>query len=118
MTVALTILTALATIYFASVRTEHPSSSARSNDPRNPTTAAAQSPLELDWETTANEINTLSTDVEIRLRSPREREAFAEELLEAIARLAAKYHDETHPDGRTYRVVVAAHPIRPTKRKP
>ena len=61
---------------------------------------------------------TLSTDVEIRLRSPREREAFAEELLEAIARLAAKYHDETHPDGRTYRVVVGAHPIRPSKRKP
>jgi hypothetical protein len=56
--------------------------------------------------------------VEIRLRSPREREAFAEELLAAITRLAAKYHDETAPDGRTYRVVVAAHPIRPTKRKP
>jgi len=60
---------------------------------------------------------TLSTDVEIRLRSPREREAFAEELLDAIARLAAKYHDETHPDGRTYRLVVGAHPIRPTRRK-
>jgi DNA-binding transcriptional ArsR family regulator len=61
---------------------------------------------------------TLSTDVEIRLRSPREREAFAEELLEAIARLAAKYHDENHPDGRTYRVVVGAHPICQTRRKP
>lgn len=60
---------------------------------------------------------TLSTDVEIRLRSARDREAFAEELLGAIASLAAKYHDETHPDGRTYRVVVAAHPIRPTRRK-
>ena len=62
---------------------------------------------------------TLSTDVEIRLRSPQERAAFAEELLETITRLAAKYHDESHPDGRTYRVVVAAHPIRSTtKRKP
>lgn len=61
---------------------------------------------------------TLSTDVEIRLRSPGDREAFAEELIEAVARLAAKYHDETHPDGRTYRVVVGAHPIRSTKRKP
>jgi predicted ArsR family transcriptional regulator len=64
---------------------------------------------------------TLSTDVEIRLRSSKEREAFAEELLEAIARLAAKYHDEKHPDGRTYRLVVGAHPIRPTnptKRNP
>jgi len=60
---------------------------------------------------------TLSTEVEIRLRSPREREAFAEELIEAVTRLAAKYHDESHPDGRTYRVVVGAHPIRSTRRK-
>ena len=69
-------------------------------------------------EKAGKRLPTLSTDVEIRLRSPREREAFAEELLEAIARLAAKYHDEIHPDGRTYRVVVGAHPIRPTRRKP
>ena len=69
-------------------------------------------------EKAGKRLPTLSTDVEIRLRSPREREALAEELLEAIARLAAKYHDENHPDGRTYRVVVAAHPIRSTKRKP
>jgi predicted ArsR family transcriptional regulator len=61
---------------------------------------------------------TLSTDVEIRFRSANAREAFAEELLDTIARLAAKYHDETHPDGRTYRVIAAAHPIRPTRRKP
>ena len=60
---------------------------------------------------------TLSTDVEIRFRTAREREAFAEELLGAIARLAAKYHDETYPDGRTYRVVVGVHPIRSTRRK-
>jgi DNA-binding transcriptional ArsR family regulator len=58
---------------------------------------------------------TLSTDVEIRLSSPQAREAFAEELLDVVTRLAAKYHDETHPDGRLYRVVVGAHPIRPNK---
>jgi hypothetical protein len=68
-------------------------------------------------EKAGQRLPTLSTDVEIRLRSPREREAFAQELLEAIARLAAKYHDEVHPDGRTYRVVVGAHPIRRTRRK-
>ena len=64
---------------------------------------------------------TLSTDVEIRFRSPAEREAFAGELLDALARLTAKYHDDSHPDGRLYRVVVGAHPIRPkkvTKRNP
>jgi hypothetical protein len=27
-------------------------------------------------------------------------------------------HDEIHPDGRTHRVVVGAHPIRRTRRKP
>jgi DNA-binding transcriptional ArsR family regulator len=68
-------------------------------------------------EKAGKRLPTLSTDMEIRLRSPAEREAFAEELLGAIASLAAKYHDETHPDGRTYRVVVAAHPIRPSRRK-
>ena len=61
---------------------------------------------------------TLSADVEIRLRSPADREALAEDLLGAIAGIAAKYHDEAHPDGRTYRVVLGAHPIKPTRRKP
>lgn len=69
-------------------------------------------------EKSGKRLPTLSTDVEIRLPSPQAREAFAEELLQAIATLAAKYHDEKHPDGRTYRVVVGAHPINPRKRKP
>jgi len=60
---------------------------------------------------------TLSADFEVRLRSPAEREAFAAELLAAVASLAGKYHDETHPDGRAYRVVIGAHPIK-ARRKP
>jgi DNA-binding transcriptional ArsR family regulator len=60
-------------------------------------------------------VPTLSTDVEIRFRTPLERETFAEELLDTIARLAAKYHDDAHPDGRSYRVVVGAHPIRSSR---
>ncbi|QJR09789.1 hypothetical protein DSM104443_00839 [Usitatibacter rugosus] len=59
---------------------------------------------------------TLSADVEVRLASPKAREAFAGELLEAIARLAAKYNDTQAPDGRTYRLVVGAHPIRSPRR--
>lgn len=59
---------------------------------------------------------TLSTDVEVRFKSPDDRAAFAEELLEAVARLAAKYHDDIHPGGRSYRVVVGAHPIKPTRK--
>jgi DNA-binding transcriptional ArsR family regulator len=58
---------------------------------------------------------TLSTEAEIRLRSPEERQAFAEELVEAVARLVAKYHDDKHPDGRSYRLVVGAYPIRGRK---
>lgn len=61
---------------------------------------------------------TLSTEVEIRLGSPQQRQAFAEELLEAVAGLAQKYHDDAHPEGRTYRLVVGAHPIAPRRRKP
>jgi predicted transcriptional regulator len=60
---------------------------------------------------------TLSAEVEIRLRSPRERQAFAEELLDSITRLVDKYHDADARDGRSYRLVVGAHPIRPSRRK-
>ena len=60
---------------------------------------------------------TLSTDVEIRFASPQDRAAFAEELLGAVAALAARYHDDKSPDGRAYRVVVGAHPIRSHRRK-
>ena len=62
-------------------------------------------------------IATLSATTELRLRSPRERQAFAEELLDAVAKLVAKYHDADAPDGRSYRLVVGAHPIRPSRRK-
>jgi len=55
---------------------------------------------------------TLSTDVTVRLRSPADRAAFAEELVDAIARVAAKYHDEHHPEGRSYRVILGAYPVK------
>lgn len=59
---------------------------------------------------------TLSTDVEIRFKSAEDRAAFADELLAAVAKLAERYHDDIHPDGRRYRVVVGAHPIKPTRK--
>lgn len=62
-------------------------------------------------------MDTLSATAEIRLRSPRERQAFAEELLDAITKLVGKYHDADAPDGRSYRLVVGGHPIRPSRRK-
>jgi hypothetical protein len=50
-------------------------------------------------------------DTAIRLRSPADRAAFADELTAAVARLASKYHDEHAPDGRWQRLTVAMHPV-------
>ena len=54
---------------------------------------------------------TLSLDTEIRFRSAEDRAAFSRELTEAIASLAARYHDEAAPGGRPHRLVVVAHPL-------
>lgn len=64
---------------------------------------------------------TLSVDTVIRFRSAADRAAFTQELTETINRLAAKYHDESAPGGRSYRVVLVAHPLPQsptTKEKP
>ena len=53
---------------------------------------------------------TLSVDTAIRFRSPADRAAFTQELSETVASLVARYHDESDPDGRSYRLVVAAYP--------
>jgi hypothetical protein len=53
---------------------------------------------------------TLAIDTEIRFRSPADRASFTRELTEAITTLAARYHDETAPQGRSHRLVVTAHP--------
>lgn len=54
---------------------------------------------------------TLSIDTEIRFRSPAERAQFAAELTDAVTRLAARYHVADAPDGRSFRLIVAAHPV-------
>jgi DNA-binding transcriptional ArsR family regulator len=53
---------------------------------------------------------TLSIDTAIRFRSPADRAAFTQELSDAVTSLAARYHDESDPKGRSYRLVVAAYP--------
>jgi hypothetical protein len=47
----------------------------------------------------------------VRFASAADRAAFAHELTGAVARLAAKYHQEG-PQGRTHRFVIGAHPTR------
>jgi len=53
---------------------------------------------------------TLSLQTEVRFRDAQRRAAFAEELAGALARLAAKYHDDG-PGARAFRFSVAGHPV-------
>lgn len=62
-------------------------------------------------------LSTLTMETEIRFRSAGERTAFANELAESVARLTARYHDESVPGGRLYRVVVGTYPAI-TKQEP
>jgi DNA-binding transcriptional ArsR family regulator len=54
---------------------------------------------------------TLSIDTEITFRSAADRAAFAGELADAVAKLAARYHDPAARGGRAHRLVVVAHPL-------
>jgi predicted ArsR family transcriptional regulator len=60
---------------------------------------------------TEKRLATLSIDTEIRFRSAADRAAFSTELTATIAGLAARYHDESAPEGRPHRLVVVAHPL-------
>ena len=53
---------------------------------------------------------TLSIDTVIRFRSPADRAAFAADLANAVAALAARYHDESALGGRPHRLVIASYP--------
>jgi DNA-binding transcriptional ArsR family regulator len=55
-------------------------------------------------------ISTLTLDSEIRFASPESRSAFAQELSDRITELVAKYHDDTSPRGRRFRLVTIGHP--------
>ena len=60
---------------------------------------------------TDKRLATLSLDTEIRFRSAADRAAFSRDLAEAVAALAARYHDEAAPGGRLHRLVIVAHPL-------
>ena len=53
---------------------------------------------------------TLTVETEVRFATAADRGAFAEELAREIARLTAKYHDESAPRGRVYRLVSFSYP--------
>jgi DNA-binding transcriptional ArsR family regulator len=54
---------------------------------------------------------TLTLEADVRFASAEARARFADELTEAVARLAARYHDERAPGGRRFRLLAAVHPV-------
>jgi DNA-binding transcriptional ArsR family regulator len=53
---------------------------------------------------------TLSLETDIRFRSAAERAEFAVEFAEAVARLAARFHDASAPGGRTFHCLAGVYP--------
>lgn len=54
---------------------------------------------------------TMSVEMEVAFRSPADRDAFQDELREAVTLVAAKYHATSTETARAYRVVAVAHPL-------
>jgi DNA-binding transcriptional ArsR family regulator len=54
---------------------------------------------------------TMAMELEVHLASVEARNAFADELAQQVARLAAKYHDERAVGGHTYRFFGGVYPV-------
>ena len=61
-------------------------------------------------------LSTLTLDTQIRFASADERAAFTADLANNIGALVRRYHNDSAPDGRWHRLVVAAHPTPPASR--
>lgn len=53
---------------------------------------------------------TLTLEIEVRFRNAEDRNAFSEELANALAKLTTKYHDDSAQGGRTFRFIAAGYP--------
>jgi DNA-binding transcriptional ArsR family regulator len=62
-------------------------------------------------EKAGKRLSTLAFETEVRFASAEARNAFAEELAQSIARLTAKYHDESAPGGRRFRFFGGIYPV-------
>lgn len=58
---------------------------------------------------------TFSLQVDVRLATQQDKNAFAEELGREIARLAVKYHQPQSRGGRSFRVIVGSYPAPPSR---
>jgi hypothetical protein len=62
-------------------------------------------------ESQNKKLATLAIDTEIKFANATDQQRFTEELVAAIAEIAARYHQEQAPKGRWHRLIVAAHPV-------
>lgn len=53
---------------------------------------------------------TMTLSTEVRFATAEERDAFARELTESVARLVQRYHDANAPGGRRFRLLLGAYP--------
>jgi DNA-binding transcriptional ArsR family regulator len=56
-------------------------------------------------------LSTFTLETDVRFATAEARAQFAEELANAVAALAARYHDGRNPRGRRFRVLAAIHPV-------
>jgi len=61
-------------------------------------------------EKAGKKLATMTLETEVRFASAEARNAFAEELTNALADLTAKYHDGKSPGGRRFRFFAGGHP--------
>ena len=61
-------------------------------------------------EAAGQRLPTLTLESEVRFASAAERNGFAKELSDALARLIVKYHNADAPGGRRFRVTLGAYP--------
>jgi DNA-binding transcriptional ArsR family regulator len=59
---------------------------------------------------TGKRLPTLSLESEVRFASREKQAEFAEDLTRLLKRLLARYHDETAPAGRRFRVLLTSYP--------
>jgi biotin operon repressor len=58
-------------------------------------------------------VPTLTLETVVRFATPADQRRFADELTETVAALAAKYHHEDAPQGRSFRVFACGYPAVP-----
>ncbi len=66
--------------------------------------------LRTNADKAGKQLATFTLETNVRLASVADLNAFAEELANAVARLAAKYHNEHVPRGRVFKFIVGSYP--------